>query len=286
MIDSELVNILACPWCSRGPLATHIDAGGMDNIRSGILECPSGLHRFVIRSGIPVLLPPGIAPDLGVSTARWRRWRRKLDNFVAWREATYGPQRGSKPAADQDAHFAFQQSFIEFCGLQRIDPAGRVLDVGGAAGDIRTHIHPAWQYCGLDPLPILPQYDFWMVQAVGERMPFLEASFDAVLIMQTLDHCADPEQLLAQARRVVRPGGRLLIQQVVNRVISVAPHRQLWRQVKRLLRYSRADPTDTKMVNYTPNSLQSLVARYFRVLETRTHGNHQVFVSAVQSQSR
>lgn len=45
----------------------------------------------------------------------------------------------------------------------------------------------------------------------GERLPFAADSFDAVLCMDVLEHLADETTALAEMRRVLKPGGILLI---------------------------------------------------------------------------
>lgn len=47
--------------------------------------------------------------------------------------------------------------------------------------------------------------------AVGEALPLADASVDAVLCAFVLCSVSDPAQTLAEVRRVLRPGGRLLL---------------------------------------------------------------------------
>ena len=49
------------------------------------------------------------------------------------------------------------------------------------------------------------------------HLPFARNSFDVVTIHQVLHYLDDPERALAEAARVLRPGGRLLI-------VDFAPH--------------------------------------------------------------
>jgi ubiquinone/menaquinone biosynthesis C-methylase UbiE len=49
------------------------------------------------------------------------------------------------------------------------------------------------------------------VQGTGEMLPFANASFDAVLIVTVLCFLSNPQALLQEAHRVLRPGGRLVI---------------------------------------------------------------------------
>lgn len=72
-----------------------------------------------------------------------------------------------------------------------IDPSGKLLDYArgeaerkGWAADIR--------------------------QGVGEALPFAEASFDTAVCTFTLCSVEDPARVLAELRRVLKPGGRLL----------------------------------------------------------------------------
>lgn len=49
------------------------------------------------------------------------------------------------------------------------------------------------------------------------RLPFAAASFDIAVLQMVLHHADDPTQVLAEAARILRPGGKLL-------VVDLAPH--------------------------------------------------------------
>jgi ubiquinone/menaquinone biosynthesis C-methylase UbiE len=73
---------------------------------------------------------------------------------------------------------------------------------------------------GLDPSPGLLDQTRAMMQAtgmtadihagIGEAMPFADARFDTVLVTFTLCSVHQPQQVLAEMRRVLKPGGKVL----------------------------------------------------------------------------
>src|SRR5215470_16269222 len=45
----------------------------------------------------------------------------------------------------------------------------------------------------------------------GYQLPFADSSFDTVLLVAVLEHTREPWRILAEARRVLTPGGRVII---------------------------------------------------------------------------
>jgi ubiquinone/menaquinone biosynthesis C-methylase UbiE len=63
------------------------------------------------------------------------------------------------------------------------------------------------------------------VPGAGERLPFPDASFDTVVCCLTLCSVQDVGKVLAEVRRVLKPGGRFLF---LEHVLSNDPDRQRW----------------------------------------------------------
>lgn len=100
--------------------------------------------------------------------------------------------------------------------------SGKVLELG-CGGGANFQYYEAGRVSslnGIDPSPELLErartaipangIDFSIGHGVGEALPFADDSFDTVVTTFTLCSVTDPAQALAEARRVLKPGGRLL----------------------------------------------------------------------------
>jgi SAM-dependent methyltransferase len=86
-------------------------------------------------------------------------------------------------------------------------PLGRVLDLGCGVGHSYARLAPR-ETIGLDidPATLVGQ-GRETVAADMRSLPFADGSFAAVLSVQSLEHVPGPERVLAEARRILEPGG-------------------------------------------------------------------------------
>ena len=89
---------------------------------------------------------------------------------------------------------------------------GDGLEIGVGSGRFAG---PLGVRVGVDPSPAMLQYaakrGIEVVEGVGEELPFAADRFDHVLLVTTICFLDSPEAMVAESRRVLRPGGRLVI---------------------------------------------------------------------------
>lgn len=100
-----------------------------------------------------------------------------------------------------------------------------------------------------------------IVCAAGERLPFPDRSFSAVLSNEVIEHVQDDRAALAEMARVLRPGGRALIF-CPNRWYPVETHGIFWRE-----RYIFGN---IPLVNYLPDPLRNRLAPHVRAYTRRS----------------
>jgi SAM-dependent methyltransferase len=97
----------------------------------------------------------------------------------------------------------------------------------------------------------------FLLCADGYQLPFAPASFDVVLLVAVLEHTREPWRVLGEARRVLRPGGRVII--VVPNDVTMSIGRLLLRKFP--IRY----PDHVTFT--TPRAMRRWLSPGFRVNE-------------------
>lgn len=100
---------------------------------------------------------------------------------------------------------------IEIKAVQKLIPEGRGLEVGVGGGTFASGLGVRF---GLDPSEKLLRKardrGVDVVLGVGEELPFQADSFDYLLSVATLSFLSDPSLAFREARRVLRPYGRIV----------------------------------------------------------------------------
>jgi ubiquinone/menaquinone biosynthesis C-methylase UbiE len=151
------------------------------------------------------------------------RWR---SDFAKWREDRLWQEKR------QTDHLELVRAAID-------DPTSkRFLDVGCGMGGFVTALQQRGvkafgldynlDYCRITNLRG-QRYglDIEAIQGEGEQLPYRDASFDALTCWDILEHVQKPEMVLAEIRRVLKPGGEAFVT-VVNRFAARDPHYHLY----------------------------------------------------------
>jgi SAM-dependent methyltransferase len=101
----------------------------------------------------------------------------------------------------------------------------RILDIGGGAGNMAHHLAHYGEVIGVDfnpmPLPVAQSRGITVLQGSGSQLPFADADFDLVALLDTVEHIPDELGVFAEVARVLKPGG--------NGIVTVPAFMWLWR---------------------------------------------------------
>lgn len=176
-------------------------------------------------------------------------------------EAFYQAQyRHERQAKRQAANEVFEL-------LERFRPEhGRLLEVGSATGFfLEVARERGWDVSGIEPHSAVAR---WSIDHLGldvhigslEDQPWAAASFDAVVLYNTLEHLTSPSVAIRSVSQLLRPGGVVAIQvpKIDNPWARILGRR--WRHVIRYHYYF-----------FSENTLGTMLRRAgFDVLDART----------------
>jgi SAM-dependent methyltransferase len=190
---------------------------------------PVGRENFALRTS-ERWQPPAFRPP-----------RTRLDRAIA----------ACRRLLDLQAASAWSDLKLLLAGAQ-----GDVLDVGAGAQPYRGLLPKGARYRAIDVKLAGEAFGYEMPDTEyyeGDRWPVEDASVDLVLSTETLEHVPEPPGFLAEARRVLRPGGRIVLTVPFSARWHYIPH-DYWR--------------------FTPSSLRDLLqAAGFTDIVVNARGN-------------
>src|SRR6266849_1567747 len=106
----------------------------------------------------------------------------------------------------RSVQYAVRKPLLAWLGTQGVRGL-RVLDVGCGDRPYERLLRGAAEIVGFD-VPGNPHAD---LHGSIDAIPVADAAFDVVLCLQVLEHVPDPAAAVRELRRVVKPGGRVLL---------------------------------------------------------------------------
>jgi SAM-dependent methyltransferase len=147
---------------------------------------------------------------------------RQRENFALRRSERWQPPAFRPPRTRFDRLFAAARRFLDLQAASAwedlrfllADADGDVLDVGAGAQPYRPLFAKGVRYRAIDVELARRAFGYEVADTTyysGDRWPVEDASVDFVLATETLEHVPEPALFLAEARRVLRPGGRIVL---------------------------------------------------------------------------
>ena len=155
------------------------------------------------------------------------RWVRTLKNLVPGRLVWFDRQIDwqGKAVLDLGCAGGFMAEALAARGAQvtGIDPASGAIDAA------RAHARAQGLRIGYDV-------------GVGEALPYGDASFDAVVCVDVLEHVADLHRVMAEVARSLRPGGMFLFDTINRNLLARLATITVAEDLLRLLPRGTHDP--------------------------------------------
>lgn len=186
---------------------------------------------------------PEIDREIAAAIDPWLEHMSWRSDFAEWREGRLWQEKR------QQRTLKHLRSLIRFAEGLNVDGQARpdggqqegdalqgrvILDLGCGMGGLTTAL--ALSGASVQPLDFNPHYchitrlrgaryglDFSPVNAAGERLPFRDGHFDLIVCMDVLEHVEDPERLLSEISRCLKPGGLCQLT-AINRFAFRDPH--------------------------------------------------------------
>lgn len=121
----------------------------------------------------------------------------------------------------------YQDSANEICSFYNkygvLGNESYILEIGTGACGILTFLHESKYRFGIDPLEdfysTIPAFTALRddvtqyMQAKGESIPYSDSMFDLIIVDNVLDHCEDPNKVMQEVVRVLKPEGKIYFRQ-------------------------------------------------------------------------
>jgi demethylmenaquinone methyltransferase/2-methoxy-6-polyprenyl-1,4-benzoquinol methylase len=173
-------------------------------------------------------------------------------------------------------------------------PGRRLADIGGGTGNYAFALkREGWRPLVVDRsaamLARAAAKGLEIIQAEAEQLPFEDESFDALTMISMLHHVDDRDAALAEARRVLRPGGKLVLKGFTGEdaaslwILDYFPSSRAWMEATHppraaiLEQLPGARLIDFEFEDMEDGSLAALSADPERVLEAGVRGATSYF---------
>jgi SAM-dependent methyltransferase len=100
--------------------------------------------------------------------------------------------------------------FRKAAALGRVPGGASVLDIGARDGGLKAWLPEGVKYQGMDISPEFERPDV-LIRDVSQGIPFPDGNFQFVFMLEVLEHVPNPFGVLSEIRRILAPGGVLIL---------------------------------------------------------------------------
>jgi SAM-dependent methyltransferase len=151
--------------------------------------------------------------------------------------------------------------------LERAPRSGRVLEIGSGEGKILRTLashNPRLQLDGCDVRMPATTPDVYTFHRMEKDAPLADATMDAVVLFDVVEHVPDPRHLLSEAARVLRREGHLIA------CVPVEGERlSFYEFFRRVLGDDTYVVTKEHIQAFTHRDIRALIGEWFDVTEIR-----------------
>lgn len=178
---------LVCPSCRQHPVV------GEEGLR-----CSSCEEVYPVIDGIPIMLPKAM-----------RDQENDFDAFYGEGDYEHNPYNHTPEVLE----WRRKPMFTTIVEQLELTPNCRLLDDGGGFGYLQRFLPDNLEYYNFDfSLKMLRKdSSSRRCRGISERLPFPENSFDRVASHHVLEHVDNQAAYLREVFRVLRPGGRFVV---------------------------------------------------------------------------